>query len=181
MAKSFSRRAAYVACCALALALIVAAALIGIHRMDGAVDAHMREMTMDASATASRYICTYFDSLMRMNDGLSAFAAREDDMLSEHTALALADAVGQLPAIKITVVRADGEYITDGGARGTGPAASDLLGGRSDLISYADGIIRRDNARRRVRGRNHQRIQCRYARQSAERKRAGHRRLLCGI
>ena len=62
MAKSFSRRAAYVACCALALALIVAAALIGIHRMDGAVDAHMREMTMDASATASRYICTYFDS-----------------------------------------------------------------------------------------------------------------------
>ena len=142
MAKSFSRRAAYVACCALALALIVAATLIGIHRMDGAVDAHMREMTMDASATASRYICTYFDSLMRMNDGLSAFAAREDDMLSEHTALALADAVGQLPAIKITVVRADGEYITDGGARGTGPAASDLLGGRSDLISYEDGIIR---------------------------------------
>lgn len=142
MAKSFSRRAAYVACCALALALIVAATLIGIHRMDGAVDAHMREMTMDASATASRYICTYFDSLMRMNDGLGAFAAREDDMLSEHTALALADAVGQLPAIKITVVRADGEYITDGGARGTGPAASDLLGGRSDLISYEDGIIR---------------------------------------
>ena len=98
MAKSFSRRAAYVACCALALALIVAATLIGIHRMDCAVDAHMREMTMDASATASRYICTYFDSLMRMNDGLSAFAAREDVMLSEHTSLALSDAVGQLPA-----------------------------------------------------------------------------------
>ena len=78
MAKSFSRRAAYVACCALALALIVAAALIGIHRMDGAVDAHMREMTMDASATASRYICTYFDRLLRLNEVLCAFAGCED-------------------------------------------------------------------------------------------------------
>ena len=56
MAKSFSRRAAYVACCALALALIVAAALIGIHRMDGAVDAHMREMTMDVGHREPVYL-----------------------------------------------------------------------------------------------------------------------------
>lgn len=142
MAKALIRRIAAAACCALALIIMVAAMLTGIHRADAATGTHMKEMVMDASVNASRYVCTYFDSLMRENDALSAFIVREDDMLSDAAMATLSEATDMLPADTITITRADGAYASTDGARGTGEAAEELLGGAGDVIAAQDGSVR---------------------------------------
>ena len=152
MTQICNRRAAALVCCALALALAVASTWHSVWRMDNAATTHMIEIITDATSNASRYVCTYFDNLMRINDGLAAVISRSGTIdLSDDTAKVLESAVDWLPTCEFAVTRADGAYISSTGASGTGTPAAQLLGGASDSItSDGDSIsvstaIQRDN------------------------------------
>lgn len=135
----WNRRAAALVCCALALALAIASTWHSIWRMNSAATTHIIEIITDATTNAGRYVCTYFDNLMRINDGLAAVISRNGTIdLSDDTAAVLESAVDWLPTCEFAVTLADGSYRSTAGSSGTGVPAAQLLGGASNRIT-SDG------------------------------------------